>query len=111
MLTHAETPIKRHIKVKGAKSPYDGDWAYWANRMSNGYGGIPTKIATLMKRQKGRCAHCGQYFTSEDLWEIDQIQPKVKGGKDYYSNLQLLHRHCHDIKTRLDGSNSTHDNG
>lgn len=111
MFTHIETPIKRHIKVKGAKSPYDGDWVYWTKRMSNGYGGIPTKVATLMKRQKGRCAHCGQYFASEDLWEIDHIQPKVKGGKDYYSNLQLLHRHCHDVKTRFDGSNSTLDKG
>ena len=103
MLKHTETSIKRHIKVKGEKSPYDGDWAYWTKRMSNGYGGIPTKVASLMKRQKGKCAHCGQYFTSEDLWEIDHIQPKVNGGKDYHSNLQLLHRHCHDIKTRLNG--------
>lgn len=111
MFKHTETPIKRHIKVKGAKSPYDGDWTYWTKRMSNGYGGLPTKVATLMKRQKGRCTHCGQYFTSEDSVEIDHIQPKVTGGKDYYSNLQLLHRHCHDNKTRLDGSNSAHEKG
>ncbi|MGB3510118.1 MAG: HNH endonuclease signature motif containing protein [Microcoleaceae cyanobacterium] len=32
--------------------------------------------------------------------------PKSKGGKDTYSNLQLLHRHCHDSKTASDGSNS-----
>jgi RNA-directed DNA polymerase len=25
-------------------------------------------------------------------------------GKDIYDNLQLLHKHCHDIKTANDGS-------
>ncbi|NMG60913.1 group II intron reverse transcriptase/maturase, partial [Geitlerinema sp. P-1104] len=114
LLKHQETPIARHVKVKGSKSPYDGDWAYWNKRMSNGYGDIPTRVANLIKRQKGRCNHCGQYFTSDDLVEIDHIQPKSKGGKDEYSNLQLLHRHCHDDKTRKDGSltdNSPHDKG
>jgi RNA-directed DNA polymerase len=110
LTNHTETPIKRHIKVKGNKSPYDGDWTYWIKRVSNGYGGLPTRISKLIKRQKGRCNHCGYFFTSEDLVEIDHIQPKSRGGKDTYSNLQLLHRHCHDYKTRLDG-NSTHDKG
>ena len=32
------------------------------------------------------------------------IIPKSKGEKDEYKNLQLLHRHCHDIKTANDGS-------
>ncbi|MEC4816324.1 MAG: HNH endonuclease [Scytonema sp. PMC 1069.18] len=26
-----------------------------------------------------------------------------KGGKDEHRNLQLLHRHCHDVKTAKDG--------
>jgi RNA-directed DNA polymerase len=102
LLKHAETPIKRHIKVKGTNSPYDGNWVYWSKRMSNGYGDIPTRVAKLIKRQKGRCNHCGQYFASDDLVEIDHIQPKNLGGKNTYSNLQLLHRHCHDEKTRND---------
>jgi len=90
--------------------PFNGDWVYWSKCMSNGFGGIPTKISKLIKRQKGRCNHCGQHFTSEDLVEIDPIQPKSRGGLDIYSNLQLLHRHCHDVKTRFDGS-STHVKG
>ena len=28
LFNHAKTPIKRHIKVKGERSPYDGDWVY-----------------------------------------------------------------------------------
>jgi len=115
LLKHAETPIVRHIKVKGEKSPFDGDWAYWSKRMSKGYGGVPNRVSKLIKRQKGKCLHCGQYFTGEDLIEVDHIKPQSQGGKDTYSNLQALHRHCHDVKTRTDGSNSrtpcTHDKG
>ncbi|MFZ4444732.1 MAG: HNH endonuclease, partial [Planktothrix agardhii] len=31
-------------------------------------------------------------------------KPTSLGGKDTYDNLQLLHKHCHDIKTAHDGS-------
>ncbi len=34
--------------------------------------------------------------------EIDHKVPRSKGGKDSYSNLQLLHGHCHDAKTAAD---------
>lgn len=101
---HRATKIKRHIKVRGDYSPFNGDWTYWSKRMSSGYGGIPTKISNLLKKQKGRCPHCGQFFTSEDVMEIDHIIPKSLGGSNKYDNLQLLHRHCHDIKTKTDGS-------
>ena len=57
-----------------------------------------------MKKQKGKCNLCRQHFSSEDVVEVDHIIPKSKGGKDEWKNLQLLHRHCHDIKTKDDGS-------
>ncbi|MFP3026850.1 MAG: group II intron maturase-specific domain-containing protein, partial [Wolbachia sp.] len=31
---HSDNAIKRHTKVKGSKSPYDGDWVYWGSRIS-----------------------------------------------------------------------------
>ncbi|MDJ0899839.1 MAG: HNH endonuclease [Xenococcus sp. MO_188.B8] len=34
--------------------------------------------------------------------------PKSQGGKDEYKNWQLLHRHCHDEKTRNDGRGKPH---
>ncbi len=34
--------------------------------------------------------------------EIDPIIPRAAGGKDDYKNLQLLHRHCHDVKSKTD---------
>jgi RNA-directed DNA polymerase len=108
---HNWTQIVRHKLVKPEASPYDGNWTYWATRRGTAIG-TPQQVAKLLKKQKGKCNHCGQYFTSTDLLEIDHITPQSLGGKDDYKNLQLLHRHCHDQKTALDGSRSrTHDNG
>ncbi len=71
---------------------------------------VSKRVATLLKRQKGKCTHCEMYFREEDVLEIDHIIPQIKGGKDEYKNLHLLHRHCHDIKTTGDGSvGSTHE--
>jgi RNA-directed DNA polymerase len=69
----------------------------------------PKSVATLLKKQKGKCSHCGLHFKNEDLMETDHIIPHSKSGKDTYKNLQLLHRHCHDVKTARDGSYGTRD--
>ena len=91
-------PIERHIKVQGNRSPYDGDWLYWSSRLGR-HPLVEGSKAKLLKRQGGKCRWCGLRFKSEDLLETDHIIPKHKGGKDSWSNLQLLHRHCHDQKT------------
>ena len=98
---HAETEIKRHQLVKPKASPYDGNWTYWSKRMGK-YPETPTRVAILLKKQKGICNQCKQYFTPDDLIEIDHIIPKSQGGKDNYKNYQALHRHCHDAKSRND---------
>ncbi len=103
LLKYVNTPIVRHIKVKGEASPYNADLVYWSTRMGK-HPEISTKEATLLKRQKGKCNHCGLTFRDGDIWEIDHSIPRSKGGKDEYNNLQLLHKHCHDAKTAEDGS-------
>ncbi|GDZ96383.1 RNA-directed DNA polymerase [Planktothrix agardhii CCAP 1459/11A] len=103
LLTHSSTPIVRHIKVKGEASPFNGDWTYWSKRRGE-YPETPTRVSKLIKKQKGICPHCGLYFTSTDIVEVDHIKPTSIGGKDIYDNLQLLHKHCHDTKTAKDGS-------
>ena len=103
LLDHSDTPIVRHVKVQGTRSPYDGDWVYWTIRRGN-YTGTPTRVSKLMKKQKGKCTLCGLHFQVDDLIEIDHIVPRSLGGKDTYENLQALHRHCHDKKTQTDGS-------
>ena len=98
---HHETPIKRQVKIQGARSPYDGDWMYWSTRTRH-YPGVPTRVGTLLRRQQGRCPRCGLYCKAGDILEVDHIIPKAYGGKDGYDNWQLLHRHCHDEKTAED---------
>jgi len=109
LTSHSDTAIVRHTKVKSEVSPYNGNWSYWSSRRGT-YPGIPTREAKLIKRQKGKCSHCGLYFTDTDIVEVDHIKPKSLGGKNTHDNLQLLHRHCHDTKTAQDGSlNKNHD--
>ncbi|MBE9141939.1 group II intron reverse transcriptase/maturase [Planktothrix mougeotii] len=110
LLTHAETPITRHVTVRPDASPYDGNWTYWNTRIGTSYD-VPKRVTFLLKKQKGRCNLCGQYFTPEDVVETDHIQPTSLKGKNEYKNLQLLHRHCHDIKTATDGSYNPKETG
>ena len=106
---HAEVAIKRHTKVKGIASPYDGNLIYWSSRMGKNPL-MPIRKAKLLKFQKGVCNWCNLTFRHDDVLEEDHIIPKANGGKDYFKNLQLLHRHCHDKKTAIDGSYLTHKN-
>jgi len=102
---HNYTPIVRHTLVRPEATLYDGNWTYWATRKGQAID-TPAKVAKLLKKQKGRCTWCGQYFTPSDLVEVDHIVARSHGGKDEYKNLQLLHRHCHDDKTALDNANA-----
>lgn len=71
----------KYVKVKGDKSPYDGDLGYWSSRL-----GVNPELSktrsTLLKKHKGKCAYCGLTFKEEDIatMERDQITPKSNGG-------------------------------
>jgi RNA-directed DNA polymerase len=78
---HDKTPIIRHIKVRGEKSPYDGDWIYWGTRMGQ-HPETNKRVAILLKKQKGKCTECGLYFSEGDILEIDHKVPlSLKKGK------------------------------
>ena len=102
LAVHNRTAIKRHIKVQGNRSPFDADWLYWSTRVGR-HPQIGQRVASLLKQQRGKCAHCQLFFKDRDLLEIDHILPRARGGKDEFTNLQLLHRHCHDVKSASDG--------
>jgi RNA-directed DNA polymerase len=100
---HTKTSIRYHVKVQGARSPYDGDWVYWSTRL----GRHPTtrpRVARLLKLQGGRCQACRLYFIEGDLLEVDHIIPKAQGGHEKIDNLQLLHRYCHIRQTAQEQS-------
>jgi RNA-directed DNA polymerase len=101
LVKYRRQPIRRHTKVVGTKSVYDGDWPYWARRLGR-HPLLPAEVAYLLKRQEGRCASCGLYFRESDVKERDHLLPVVRGGES--SPRQLLHGHCHDAKTAQDGS-------
>lgn len=98
---HASTPIRRHVKVKGNRSFFDGDIIYWGTRKGK-HPELPNQVARLLKRYKGRCSECGLMFAADDLIEVDHKTPKRGGGTDKFDNLQPLHHHCHDVKTARD---------
>lgn len=90
---HRDTAIIRHIKVRGDKSPFDGDWLYWSTRL----GRDPTKpkrITSLLMKQKGCCSFCGLRFVDSDLTEVHH-RDGIHDNNAFY-NLALLHAHCHN---------------
>jgi RNA-directed DNA polymerase len=107
---HEHTPIRRHVKVQGSRSPYDGDWVYWSSRLGR-HPDVSPRVARLLKRQQGRCRACKLFFSDGDVMEVDHIIPKTWGGTEATGNLQLLHRHCHAAKTARElGAPGTDDN-
>ena len=102
---HDRTRIVRHIKVRDAKTPFDGDWVYWAGRRGY-YPGVSRTLALLLKWQHGKCARCGLFFMPNDLLEMHHLQGAQK------KKLVVLHRHCHDAvhaKGQPDSSGGIHD--
>ncbi|MFP3023869.1 MAG: group II intron reverse transcriptase/maturase [Wolbachia sp.] len=90
---HGDHANKWHIKVKGTKSPYDGDWPYWGNRLSTIPGKSP-QVIKLLKIQQGKCNYCHLWFRFDDLAHVhhqdcNRLNNNIK-------NLSLLHKHCHD---------------
>ena len=98
---HSETEIIRHIKVRGEASPYDGNSTYWATRMGK-HPEIKSAVARLLKKQQGKCNFCNLTFKPEDKIERDHIIALQAGGANKIDNLQALHKHCHDSKTKTD---------
>jgi len=98
--TPSEVMLTRHVKVTGHRSPYEGDWVYWRSRRGR-YPTVNTRLAKLLQRQRGRCVYCGLFFQQEDRLEMDHISGDRQDSR--YANLQALHGHCHDAKTREHG--------
>src|SRR5579883_1035015 len=100
---YSDTVIKRHLKVRGDKSYFDGDVFYWSTR-SGRHPELPKRVAALLKKYQGKCPECGLMFVDDDLLEVDHVIPRREGGTDKFDNLQPLHRHCHDRKSARDRS-------
>jgi RNA-directed DNA polymerase len=96
---------EKHIKIQGTRSPFDGDYIYWAKRLAK-YSNLSASMNGMMKSQNFRCAICNDSFSLGEPLEIDHITPKSRGGSDSYNNLQLVHKICHVGKTRNENVSS-----
>ena len=83
----------KHVMVKGTKSPYDGDLAYWSERNSKLYNGITSKA---LKEQNHRCATCGLKFIDGERVHLHHIDGNHANWKK--NNLEAIHESCHDYK-------------
>jgi len=92
---YSDAPIEHHVKIQSDRSPYDGDWAYWASR--RGYHPSVSKSqAILLRRQNGRCAECGLAFGPDERPDDTLAIRFLDGntGNRRYANQALLHRQC-----------------
>jgi len=95
---HRSTPIRRHVKVQGRRSPYDGDWLYWSTRLGK-HPEVPLRVTRLLKRQRGKCPACELFFKDGDVMQVVHAtskQPDDIGVRHYR---HLLHRHCYQAKS------------
>jgi RNA-directed DNA polymerase len=95
---HKSTPIRRHVKVQGSRSPYDGDWLYWSTRLGK-HPEVPLRVTTLLKRQRGKCSACELFFKDGDMMQVVHIVSKPTDGTDVRHYRHLLHRHCYQAKS------------
>src|SRR6266487_42699 len=79
LITHSEKAIRRHVKVQGTKSPYDGDWVYWSTRLGR-YPLVTNAEIALLKKQHGKCSWCGRRLNMGDVIEKDHIFSLARGG-------------------------------
>ena len=98
---HSKISIKRHTKVKGPASPFDGNLVYWAKRTGKSTL-ISPMLSRLIREQNGRCNICKELFLPDDRIERDHIIPKALGGENRRNNVQAVHYYCHKIKTNKD---------
>jgi RNA-directed DNA polymerase len=99
LVNAADTPIKRHTKIKGAANPYDPAWElYFEERL-----GLKMvnnlkqrrQLLRLWKEQNGICPVCQQKITQLTGWHNHHIVWQAHGGSHSTHNRVLLHPNCH----------------
>jgi RNA-directed DNA polymerase len=97
--TDLDTPIKRHVKIKGAANPYDPGWEiYFEERL-----GVKMahqlkdrrQLLHLWQQQNGLCPVCHQKISRLTEWHNHHIVWRSHGGSDTADNRVLLHPNCH----------------
>ena len=95
----SKVPIIRYVKIKSEANPFTReDEPYFEKhlqmKMLNTWK-KRQKLATIFRRQKGKCVLCEQRITKESGWHIHHKLERYKGGTDKMDNLVMLHPICH----------------
>jgi RNA-directed DNA polymerase len=101
LASHVNIPTKKHVKVNGNATPYDGNWVYWSKRRAK-YAGVSTTLARTLHRQKGKCGECGLNFQPDDRIELHHHNGNYRNNR--MENLIAVHCQCHD---RIHGGKGT----
>ena len=83
------------VNVKGEKSPYDGDLAYWSQRNSKLYDGETSKAC---KRQNHSCGFCGLNMLGDEKVPLHHVDGNHDNWKT--KNLLAVHQSCHQLHHR-----------
>jgi len=95
---HADTEITRHVKVIGDRSPFDGNMTYWTDRaVRNSKSPLSAK---LKAKQENRCVWCRGFLYWDEPQEVHHADRNRQNN--HFTNLQLDHRHCHDVIHRVE---------
>jgi 5-methylcytosine-specific restriction endonuclease McrA len=81
----------KHVNVKGDKSPFDSDLAYWSERNSKLYDG---ETSRALKRQNHTCGYCGLKMLSDEKVHLHHVDGNHSNWKP--KNLLAVHESCHD---------------
>jgi RNA-directed DNA polymerase len=79
-----------HTCVKGEKSPFDGDIAYWSERNSKLY---DSHTSRALKKQNHSCESCGLKFIGEEKIHLHHVDSNHSNWKQ--GNLVAIHQSCH----------------
>ncbi|CAM3380681.1 group II intron reverse transcriptase/maturase [Polaromonas hydrogenivorans] len=94
----ADTPIVRHVKIKGEYNPFDKEWLVYGEQLREKRMSQVIRDAQRLRlwiSQNGDCALCK--VPIDDLEDCDDhhIVYRQFGGSDALKNRVLLHRVCH----------------
>ena len=58
---------------------------------------LPSTKGLVWKKQRGICPGCDQIMDpiQSNILDLHHVVPRKNGGSDQFSNLILLHEHCH----------------
>ena len=94
----ADTPIKRHLKIRSEANPYDQEWeVYFEERLGLQMVNTPKgyrRLVHLWYGQEGSCAVCAQTITRQSGWTTGRLVRRTSES-NRQANLVLLHPACH----------------